>query len=59
MLRLIEKHRIITPPPSRSKLTKLCEEGVFETAGSQPSTFGWLVYEDSFWKWAAELDGKA
>lgn len=55
--RLIRKHRIIVPPLSRSTLARMCESGVFETPGGGPSKLGWLVYEDSFWKWARELDG--
>lgn len=54
--RIIRKHRIIVPPPSRQTLIKLCEDGTFETAGNRPSTIGWLVFEDSFLKWLKELD---
>lgn len=54
--RLIKKHRIIVPPPSRPTLVSFCEDGTFETAGSQPTSLGWLVYEDSFWKWARSFD---
>jgi hypothetical protein len=50
--RLIRKHRIIVPPPARNTLIKMCEEGIFETAGRSATRHGWLVYEDSFWKWA-------
>jgi hypothetical protein len=50
--RLIKKHRIIVPPLSRQTLQNMCEEGIFETAGGKPTRVGWLVYEDSFWKWA-------
>jgi hypothetical protein len=53
--RLIRKHRIITPPPSRPTLIALCENGTFETAGGAASRFGWLVYEDSFLKWVEQL----
>jgi hypothetical protein len=53
--RLIKAHRIIVPPIARRTLTKMCEEGVFETVGDQPTRYGWLVYEDSFWKWAKNL----
>jgi len=55
--RLIRGHRIVVPPPSRPSLQKLCEEGTFETVGGGPTVFGWLVYEDSFWKWASEMAG--
>lgn len=54
--RLIRKHRIIVPPLSRQTLIKMCEEGIFETVGDGPTILGWLVYEDSFWKWAKSLD---
>ena len=54
---LMKKHRIIVPPLSRRTLTKMCEEGILETAGKKPTSFGWLVYEDSFWKWVKELSG--
>jgi hypothetical protein len=55
--RLIKKHRIIVPPLSRSTLVGMCEDGTFETAGTRPTKLGWLVFEDSFWKWAKDLDG--
>jgi hypothetical protein len=35
----------------------MCEKGVFETVGDGPTDFGWLVFEDSFWKWVKELEG--
>jgi len=54
--RLIKKHRIIVPPLSRSTLVHMCEDGTFETAGTRPTNIGWLVFEDSFWKWVASLD---
>jgi hypothetical protein len=54
--RLIRKHRIIIPPPSRTMLLKMCEEGTLETAGSRPTNVGWLVYEDSFHRWVRSLD---
>ena len=54
--RLIRKHRIIVPPLSRATLLRMCEEGTFETVGNSPTRFGWLVYEDSFWRWVRELD---
>ncbi|MBK9163655.1 MAG: hypothetical protein IPM21_07040 [Acidobacteria bacterium] len=53
--RLIRKHRIVIPPPSRTTLIEMCEDGTFETAGNSPTRIGWLVYEDSFWRWAADL----
>ncbi len=54
--RLIKKHRIIVPPPSRQTLIKLCEDGTFETAGDRPTPMGWLVFEDSFLAWLRKLD---
>lgn len=57
--RIVRKERILIPPPSRTKLLAMCEDGTFETAGSGPSKFGWLVYEDSFWKWVKSLDSKS
>ena len=56
--RLIETHRILIPPPSRRTLINMCEDGRFETASNPPGPMGWLVYEDSFWKWARSLDGE-
>ncbi len=55
--RLIKKHRIIVPPPSRQTLVRMCEDGTFETAGNGPTSIGWLVFEDSFIKWTREMDG--
>jgi hypothetical protein len=55
--RMIRKHRIIIPPLSRSTLLRMCEEGIFETAGDLPTSIGWLVYEDSFLCWVESLDG--
>jgi hypothetical protein len=54
--RLIRKHRVIIPPPSRQALIALCEDGTFETAGGKPTSLGWLVYEDSFLEWIKNLD---
>jgi hypothetical protein len=54
--RLINKHRIIVPPISRRSLVRMCEEGIFETVGTEPTKMGWLVYEDSFWEWAKKLE---
>jgi hypothetical protein len=54
--RLIKKHRIIVPPPSRQTLIKLCEEGTLETAGDRPTLMGWLVFEDSFLAWLKKMD---
>jgi len=55
--RLIKKHRIIVPPLSRATLVNMCEDGTFETAGSAPTSVGWLVYEESFLAWVRRLDG--
>ena len=57
--RLIKKHRIIVPPLSRQTLIRMCEEGIFETAGNAAGRSGWLVFEDSFLKWVEELDGES
>lgn len=54
--RLIRKHRVITPCPARQTLIGLCEDGTFETVGNQATSLGWLVYEDSFWKWVRSFD---
>ena len=54
--RIIKKHRIIVPPPSRQTLIKLCEDGTLETAGDRPTVMGWLVFEDSFLAWLRKLD---
>jgi hypothetical protein len=53
--RLIRKHRILVPAPSRPTLIAFCLEGVFETVGNQPTKFGWLVFEDSFLNWVENL----
>jgi hypothetical protein len=55
--RLIKAQRIIVPAPSRRQLSRMCEEGIFETAGDRPSNFGWLVYEYSFREWLKNMDG--
>jgi len=55
--RLIRKHRIIVPLPSRRYLITLCEDGTFETSARGPKD-PWLVYEDSFLKWVKSLDGR-
>ena len=57
--KLIKRHRIVTPPLSRRTLVNMCENGTFETAGDGPTTIGWLVFEDSFLRWADSLDGGA
>jgi hypothetical protein len=56
--KIIRRERILIPPPARSTLIGLIEDGTFETAGSEPTKFGWLVYEDSFWRWVKSLDGE-
>jgi hypothetical protein len=55
--RLLEKHRVIVPVPTRRTLVNMCEDGRFETAANPPGPMGWLVYEDSFWRWVRSLDG--
>jgi hypothetical protein len=54
--RLIRKHRIIVPPLARHTLIKMCEDGTFETVGNGPTRLGWLVFEDSFWRWVRSLE---
>ncbi len=54
--RLIRKHRIIIPPPTRRALHAMCEDGTFDTVGNAPTKMGWLVFEDSFLKWVESLD---
>ena len=53
--RLIRKHRILIPPPSRRSLVALCESGRLETTPRRNGQT-WLVYEDSFLRWVEELD---
>jgi hypothetical protein len=53
--RLIRARRIIVPPLSRRSLANMCLDGTFETLGGTPTKLGWLVYEDSFWRWARSL----
>jgi len=53
---LIKKHRIIQPCPARQTLIGFCEDGTFETSGNAPTSLGWLVYEESFWKWVRSFD---
>jgi hypothetical protein len=54
--KLIKRHRIIVPPLSRTTLTRMCEDGTFETTSRRPTNLGWLVYEDSFYRWVESLD---
>jgi hypothetical protein len=56
--RILRKERYIVPPPSRTMLLGLIEDGTFETAGDSPTSLGWLVYEDSFRRWLRSLDGE-
>jgi hypothetical protein len=53
--KLIKRHRVIVPPPSRKTLQRMCEDGTFESVGNVPPKLGWLIYEDSFCKWVASL----
>ena len=55
--RLIRKHRIIVPMPSRRYLITLCEDGTFETPVRRAKD-PWLVYEDSFLKWVKSMDDR-
>jgi len=54
--RLIKKHRIMVPPPSRQTLIRMCESGILETVSEAPGRSGWLVYEDSFLRWVEKLN---
>lgn len=56
--RIIRKERILVPPPSRSALIGMIEDGTFEATSSSPTKFGWLIYEDSFRRWVRSLDGE-
>jgi len=49
--RRLKKNKVVIPPPTRSTLVNMCEDGTFETAGNNPTSMGWLVYEDSYVKW--------
>lgn len=63
--RIIKQQRIIVPCPSRQTLIGMCEDGTFQSVGKdkngspEPTRFGWLVFEESFWKWAQDLDNPA
>ena len=54
--RLIRKHRVIVPPPSRRALIAMCEDGTLETVNHRAGE-AWLVFEDSFLKWVKSLEG--
>jgi len=54
--KLIKRHRIITPPPSRKTLQRMCEDGTFDAVGNATTSLGWLIYEDSFLRWVDTLD---
>jgi hypothetical protein len=54
--KMIKRHRIIVPPPSRKTLQRMCEDGTFDAVGNGPTSLGWLIYEDSFVRWVASLD---
>lgn len=55
MLRLAEVEKLITEsgflkcPPSRQTLIRMIDRNEFE---GKLTNFGWIIYEDSFWKWA-------
>ena len=53
--RLLKKHRVIVPPPSRRALIGMCEDGTLRTAPRRNARGPWLVYEDSFHKWVERL----
>ncbi len=60
---LIRKYRLIVPCPSRQTLIGMCENGTFESVGKdndgrpKPTSLGWLIFEDSFVRWAQKMDG--
>ena len=58
--RLIRKHRIIVPTPTRHSLIGMCESGDFEAIKFPTTGRGsrWLVYEDSFLDWVKRMDGQ-
>jgi len=56
--RLIRKQRLIVPTPSRRTLIALCEDGTFQTAPRRRPRDPYLVTEDSFLNWVANLCGK-
>ena len=56
--RLIRTQRLIVPPPSRSTLIGLCDNGTFETAPRRRSRDPYLVTENSFLRWVESLSGK-
>jgi hypothetical protein len=53
--KLIKRHRVIIPAPSRRTLQRMCEEGTFESVGQKATKLGWLVDEDSFLQWIENL----
>ena len=56
--RLIRLKRIIIPPLSRRKIVAMCEDGTLEHAPRRSDREHYLIYEDSFLKWAKGLDGE-
>ncbi|HMT06706.1 MAG TPA: hypothetical protein PKA82_01795 [Pyrinomonadaceae bacterium] len=58
--RHLRVHRVIIPTPSRSTLIALCEDGTLEATRRitirKTRRPHWLVYEDSFLRWVAEMD---
>jgi hypothetical protein len=49
---LLQK-RVLDPPPSRRNLINLLEEGVID---GKLTSYGWVVYEDSFLRWLKAFD---
>lgn len=45
--------------PSRQTLCRWCQEGILETTtnGVEPPGIGFLVFQDSFWRWAKKMQG--
>lgn len=54
----LPRTQVLIPPPKRRTLQNLCEDGTFETAENPPGKFNGLVDEDSFWRWAKNVEGK-
>ncbi len=50
--RLIKTYEIVVPCPSRQTLIRMCEDGTFETPVGDIRRSYWLIYKDSFLRWA-------
>lgn len=54
--RLIRKHRIVVPCPSRQTLIAMCEDGRLESAHRRDEKSPWLVFEESFLRWVRDME---